>query len=66
MSSLSPKEFDPRGKYDQVFEAVGQAGDGKIHVFKVDFGGTRLEYYVVTIDKKGGQVMGLKAKAVES
>lgn len=66
VSALTPKEFDPKGKYQKVTSAVGQAGSGEISIFKVDFGGTRLEYYIVTVDKKGSQVVGLKARAVES
>ena len=66
VEALSPKEFDPKGKYKQVISAVEQAGDGQVNIFKVDFGGTRLEYYVVTVDEKGGNLVGLKARAVES
>lgn len=66
MISLTPKEFDPKKQYGNVVEAVGQAGDGTISIFKVDFGGTRLEYYVVSITRDKGFVQGLKAMAVES
>ncbi|KAL9134528.1 MAG: hypothetical protein Q9175_004294 [Cornicularia normoerica] len=66
VSTLTTKEFDPQGEYKKVMEAVEQSGDGKTRVYRVEFGRTRVEYYVVGFDKEGGRVVGLKAKAVES
>lgn len=69
MSTISIKEFDPRGQYTQVVEAVEKVGGGKggkTRVFKVELGRTRVEYYVVGFDEKGGRVVGMKAMAVES
>lgn len=61
------KHFDPKGKYKDVIDAVSKCSDGThvVKVFRVEHGGTRLEYYLVTIDKEGN-VVGVKAKAVES
>ena len=42
------------------------AGDGKARIFRVQHGKTRVVYYVVGLDAKGGKVVGLKAMAVES
>lgn len=35
-------------------------------IFRVEHGSTRAEYYVISLDKKGGRIVGLKAMAVES
>lgn len=63
---MSVKEFDPQGQYKTVVEAVKKVGEGEVKVFRVGHGKTRAEYYVVAVDGKGGRVVGLKAKAVES
>ncbi|PNS16731.1 hypothetical protein CAC42_4695 [Sphaceloma murrayae] len=61
------KHFNPKGQYDDVVDAVSKCSDGThvVKVFQVQHGGTRSEYYVVTIDKEGN-VVGVRAKAVES
>jgi len=66
VSTLSTQEFDPDGQYKDVLKAVEGAGDGETRVFRVHHGKTRAEYYVVGLDEKGGKVVGLKAKAVET
>ena len=66
VSTLSTQEFDPKGQYKEVLQAVEEAGDGKARVFRVHHGSTRAEYYVVGLHRKGKKVVGLKAKAVES
>jgi predicted phage tail protein len=66
VESVQEKEFDPRGQYNGVLEAVKSVGNGKVGVFRVVLGGTRSEYYVVSVDEKEGRVVGLKALAVES
>jgi len=53
-------------QYKKVVDAVKQAGDGKVQVFRVELQGARAEYYVVTVDEKEGRLVGLKALAVES
>ena len=64
ISTLSMQEFDSRGQYKNVLEAVREAGDGRARIYRVDHGKTRAEYYVVGFD--GKRVVGLKAMAVES
>jgi hypothetical protein len=49
-----------------VFNAVKKIGNGEVKVFRVDLESTRAEYYVVSIDKEGGKLVGLKALSVES
>ena len=66
VEAIGEKDFDPRGQYKNVVEAVKKAGNGKVQVFRVSHGETRSEYYVVSIDKEEGRVVGLKALAVES
>ncbi|KAF2865348.1 hypothetical protein BDV95DRAFT_586755 [Massariosphaeria phaeospora] len=66
VSSVAAKDFDPKGQYKSVVEAVQKAGNGQIQVFRVEHGGTRAEYYVVSVDEKEGVVVGLKALSVES
>lgn len=66
VSSLTVEEFDPKGMYKEVFEAVERAGDGKARVFRVEEGGARVQYWVVGLDKGKGRVVGLRARGVES
>ena len=66
VSTLTTQDFDPKGHYKEVLQAVEKAGDGRARVFRVHHGSTRAEYYVVGLDKKGKKVVGLKARAVES
>lgn len=54
------------GQYKKVMDAVKQAGNGTVKVFRVELKGTRAEYYVVAVDDKEGRIVGLKALAVES
>jgi hypothetical protein len=53
-------------QYKKVVDAVKQAGNGTVKIFRVELEGTRAEYYVVTVDEKEGRIVGLKALAVES
>ncbi|MCJ1312320.1 hypothetical protein MMC25_005994 [Agyrium rufum] len=67
ISTLSTKEFDPKGEYKDVLGAVEKVGsDGEVKIYRIETSGTRVEYWVVGYDKKGGRVVGLRAKAVES
>jgi hypothetical protein len=63
VESVEEKDF---GQYKEVVEAVKKAGNGQVQIFCVDLSGTRKEYYVVSVDKEEGRVVGLKALAVES
>lgn len=66
VSTLRTKEFDPQGRYQEVLQAVEKAGDGKSRIYRIETGKATAEYYVVGFDEKGGRVVGLKAKSVES
>ena len=63
---MEPHEFDPKHHYKDIFAAVEKAGDGKARVFRAEGKGTRVEYWVVGVDKKEKRVVGFKAGAVES
>ncbi|KAF2114679.1 hypothetical protein BDV96DRAFT_647370 [Lophiotrema nucula] len=63
VTSVSESEF---GGYEKVLEAVKKAGNGQVGIFKVVLGGTRSEFFVLSVDEKEGRVVGLKALAVES
>lgn len=60
------KEKGFETQYKKVIDAVKKAGSGQVKVFRVELEGTRAEYYVVSVDKEGGKVVGLKALSVES
>jgi predicted aspartyl protease len=60
------KEKGLASQYKKVFDAVKQAGNGEVKVFKVQIDGTRAEFYVVSVDEKEGKIVGLKALSVES
>jgi hypothetical protein len=65
-SSISQKEFDPQGQYKKVIDAVKKAGGKDVGFFSVEVDGTRTEYFVVSVDAKGGKVVGLKAVSIQS
>lgn len=60
------KEKGFETQYKKVIDAVKKAGSGQVKVFRVELEGTRAEYCVVSVDKEGGKVVGLKALSVES
>ena len=60
------KDFDPRGQYKDILEAVEKVGDGRARIFKVEHGKTRVEYYVVGFEEPGGKVVGMRAIAIET
>jgi hypothetical protein len=53
-------------QYKKVIDAVKQAGNGTVKIFRVELEGARAEYYAITVDEKEGRIVGLKALAVES
>ncbi|KAI0198760.1 hypothetical protein F4808DRAFT_435074 [Astrocystis sublimbata] len=64
-----PADWDTRGQYKEIIDAVTQAGKGNdVRVYRVAKGGVRVEYWVVTTDGKGtdAKLVGAKALAVES
>ena len=69
MEELSIGDFDPRGQYQAITDAVtgaGTGGRGEVRVFRVEVSRTRVEYYVVTVAEDGRKLIGVVAKAVES
>ncbi|OCL02441.1 hypothetical protein AOQ84DRAFT_304719 [Glonium stellatum] len=66
ISSMSEKEFDRRDQYKKVVDAVKKVGSKDVSIFRLEHSSTRAEYYIVSLDKKGGRIVGLKALAVES
>ncbi|KAI5863501.1 hypothetical protein GGS23DRAFT_567340 [Durotheca rogersii] len=66
---LDPAEWDPRGQYAAVVDAVRAAGAGNdVRVYRVPRGGARVEYWVVATEGKGegAKLVGAKALAIES
>ncbi|KAF7560095.1 hypothetical protein G7046_g4065 [Stylonectria norvegica] len=62
---LDPTDWDPKGQYTAVVEAVREASRGNdVRVYRVVRDSTRVDYWVVTAEK--GQVLGVKALAIES
>ncbi|KAL8824239.1 MAG: hypothetical protein Q9191_005194 [Dirinaria sp. TL-2023a] len=66
VTTVEVEEFDPKGQYRNVLQAVEEAGDGKARVYRIGHGRTRAEYFVVGFDRTGQKIVGMKAKAVES
>ena len=66
VSELSAKDFDPKGQYKDVVEAVEKVVDGKPKIFRTETEGARVQYWVVGVKKGGGSLVGVRAKAVES
>lgn len=69
VEKLSVEEWDRRGEYKEVSGKVGEVGkgeggDGKVVVFRVGNGGTRVEYYVLAVGER--KLIGVVTKAVES
>lgn len=73
VEDVSVGDFDPRGEYKIVIEAVeaAGAGDGKgkgeVKCFRADAGkSTKLFYYIVGLDREGRRLVGVRAVSVES
>ena len=66
ISILDPIDWDRSGQYKALLDAVREAGEGNdVRVYKVQQDATRVEYWLVTTTSKG-QLVGFKAKAIES
>ncbi|POR34142.1 Uncharacterized protein TPAR_05639 [Tolypocladium paradoxum] len=62
---LDPLDWDSRGQYTRVIEAVREAGWGNdVRVYRVGRDHARVEYWVVTSEE--GRLVGAKALAIES
>ncbi|KAK2756772.1 hypothetical protein FQN54_005218 [Arachnomyces sp. PD_36] len=69
ISTLSTSSFDPKNQYVAVLRAVREAASGsdaEVKIYQLGLGSTRAEYWVLALDGKGGRIVGLKARAVES
>ncbi|OAA67184.1 Nuclease A inhibitor-like protein [Niveomyces insectorum RCEF 264] len=66
VSILDPYDWDTRGQYKALLDAVRTAGQGNdVRVYRVQQDSTRAQYWLVTTTN-GGQLVGVKAKSVES
>ncbi|KXJ96596.1 hypothetical protein Micbo1qcDRAFT_199393 [Microdochium bolleyi] len=66
---LDPSDWDTRGQYSAIVDAVTKAGKGNdVKVYKVPRESVKVEYWVVTTEGKGkgAKLVGVKALAVES
>jgi hypothetical protein len=63
----SPEEWDPRGQYKDVIEAVASASSSgqNVKVYRVQHDRARVQYFVLVLGK-GGKLIGVSATAVES
>jgi len=64
---LDPTEWDRRGHYKEVVDAVRKACQGNdVRVYRVPIGRAKVEYWLVGVDDEGGKLVGVKALGVES
>ncbi|KAF2273369.1 uncharacterized protein EI97DRAFT_461243 [Westerdykella ornata] len=66
VSSLSEKEFDPRGNYTSVIDKVKRAGNGSVKIFRIELDATRAEIWVLSVDEKGKRLVGVRTLSVET
>ncbi|KAI5800067.1 hypothetical protein EDC01DRAFT_777190 [Geopyxis carbonaria] len=58
-------DWDPRGKYKDVTDAVAKAGNGAVNVYYLQ-SGTSIKYWVLSVDQKAGKLVGVVVMAYES
>lgn len=64
---MDPVDWDSRGQYHNVVEAVRQASRGNdVRVYRVVRDTTRVEYWLITRDDESDRIVGVKALGVES
>lgn len=62
---LDPLDWDKKGRYTKVIEAVRQATEGNdVRVYRVPKDATRAEYWIISVS--GGRAVGVKALSIES
>ncbi|KAF4123819.1 Conserved hypothetical, protein [Geosmithia morbida] len=62
---LDPLDWDSKGQYIKILEAVRQASQGNdVRVYRVAKDGSRVEYWLIT--REEGRIVGAKALSVES
>ncbi|KAI5466871.1 hypothetical protein BGZ63DRAFT_418624 [Mariannaea sp. PMI_226] len=65
ISIMDPLEWDSKGQYINVLEAVRKATQGNdVRVYRVERDATRVEYWLVS--SKDGKLVGAKALSIES
>lgn len=66
ITTLSSESFDPRAQYAEVLQAVRAATqESETKVYRVEMG-SRVEYYVLGLERAGARIVGLRARAVET
>lgn len=64
---LEPDQWDTRGEYKDIVDAVATACSGSaVRVYRVEGSGSRVEYFIVGVDTSEKRVVGVKALSVES
>jgi len=72
ISTLSPSSFDPKNQYSAVLDAVRAATENEsddeveLKIYRVEVTSTKIEYWILTLDKPESRIVGLRAKSVES
>lgn len=75
LETLSEKSFDPRNQYGGVIKAVraaavesdsGDESGVEVKIYRVEIGRARVEYWILALDAANGNIVGLRAKAIES
>lgn len=66
---MDPIDWDRKGQYKEVIDAVREAGKGNdVRVYRIAKDNSRVEYFVVTRagDGKNARLVGVKALSIES
>lgn len=66
IEELTLDDFDPKGQYKEVVDAVKAAGNDEVKVYRLEVSSTRSVYFIVTLAEGGAKLVGLKAESVES
>jgi hypothetical protein len=65
VSILDPMDWDQRGQYTKLLEAVREASRGNdVRVYRIAKDATRVEYWLVSTTD--GKLVGAKALAIET
>lgn len=63
---LEPDQWDIRGNYKDIVDAVATASGNAVRVYRVEGSGSRVEYFVVGLDTNERKVVGVKVLSIES
>ncbi|ETN45064.1 uncharacterized protein HMPREF1541_09940 [Cyphellophora europaea CBS 101466] len=66
IEELTADDFNPKGQYSNVIDAVKASGDGNIKVYRLEVSSTRAVYFIVTLAEGESKLVGLKVESVES